>query len=32
VWFRLGVIDEEAFRRTMEAGVPMVLDTRPAIE
>ncbi|MFL1375946.1 CoA-binding protein [Nocardiopsis sp. frass1] len=23
VWFRLGVVDEEAFRRTAEAGVPM---------
>jgi predicted CoA-binding protein len=32
VWFQLGVIDEEAFRRTTEAGVPMVMDTCPAIE
>ena len=32
VWFQLGVIDEEAFRRTTEAGVAMVMDTCPAIE
>lgn len=32
VWFQLGVIDHEAFRRTTEAGVPMVMDTCPAIE
>jgi predicted CoA-binding protein len=32
VWFQLGVVDEEAFRRTAEAGVPMVMDTCPAIE
>ncbi|MCW2798271.1 CoA-binding protein [Nocardioides sp.] len=32
VWFQLGVIDEEAFRRTTQAGVPMVMDTCPAIE
>lgn len=32
VWFQLGVIDEEAFRRTTGAGVPMVMDTCPAIE
>lgn len=32
VWFQLGVIDEDAFRRTAEAGVPMVMDTCPAIE
>jgi predicted CoA-binding protein len=32
VWFQLGVIDEAAFRRTTEAGVPMVMDTCPAIE
>jgi len=31
VWFQLGVIDEDAFRRTTEAGVPMVMDTCPAI-
>jgi predicted CoA-binding protein len=32
VWFQLGVIDEDAFVRTTEAGVPMVMDTCPAIE
>lgn len=32
VWFQLGVIDEDAFRRTTQAGVPMVMDTCPAIE
>lgn len=32
VWFQLGVIDEEAFARTLEAGVPMVMDACPAIE
>jgi predicted CoA-binding protein len=32
VWFQLGVIDEPAFARTWEAGVPMVMDTCPAIE
>ncbi len=32
VWFQLGVIDEDAFRRTTEAGVPMVMDACPAIE
>ena len=32
VWFQLGVVDEAAFRRTTEAGVPMVMDTCPAIE
>ena len=32
VWFQLGVIDEEAFDRTVAAGVPMVMDTCPAIE
>jgi len=32
VWFQLGVIDEDAFRRTTEAGVLMVMDTCPAIE
>lgn len=32
VWFQLGVIDEDAFRRTTEAGVAMVMDTCPAIE
>ena len=32
VWFQLGVIDAEAFERTVAAGVPMVMDTCPAIE
>jgi hypothetical protein len=32
VWFQLGVIDAEAFDRTLAAGVPMVMDTCPAIE
>ncbi len=32
VWFQLGVIDHEAFERTTAAGVPMVMDTCPAIE
>jgi predicted CoA-binding protein len=32
VWFQLGVIDESAFERTTAAGVPMVMDTCPAIE
>jgi predicted CoA-binding protein len=32
VWFQLGVLDTEAFDRTRAAGVPMVMDTCPAIE
>jgi len=32
VWFQLGVVDQEAFRRTTAAGVPMVMDTCPAME
>jgi predicted CoA-binding protein len=32
VWFQLGVVDEVAFTRTTAAGVPMVMDTCPAIE
>jgi predicted CoA-binding protein len=32
VWFQLGVVDHDAFQRTTEAGVPMVMDTCPAIE
>jgi predicted CoA-binding protein len=32
VWFQLGVVDEDAYRRTASAGVPMVMDTCPAIE
>ena len=32
VWLQLGVVDEAAFARTTAAGVPMVMDTCPAIE
>lgn len=32
VWFQLGVVDVAAFERTVAAGVPMVMDTCPAIE
>ena len=32
VWFQLGVIDHDAFQRATRAGVPMVMDTCPAIE
>lgn len=32
VWFQLGVLDDAAFERTRAAGVPMVMDTCPAIE
>jgi predicted CoA-binding protein len=32
VWLQLGVIDADAFERTTRAGVPMVMDTCPAIE
>lgn len=32
VWFQLGVVDEAAFERTTAAGIPMVMDTCPAIE
>lgn len=32
VWFQLGVIDEDAYRRTVETGTRMVMDTCPAIE
>jgi len=32
VWFQLGVVDEAAFGRAQAAGVPMVMDTCPAIE
>ncbi|MET9952718.1 CoA-binding protein [Streptomyces sp. NPDC006339] len=32
VWFQLDVIDTEAYARTREAGVDMVMDRCPAIE
>lgn len=32
IWFQLGVVDEAAFQRATSAGVPMVMDTCPAIE
>ncbi|MFC6287799.1 CoA-binding protein [Nocardioides sp. GCM10027113] len=32
VWFQLGVVDHEAFERTTRAGIPMVMDTCPAME
>lgn len=32
VWFQLGVVDRAAFERTRAAGVPMVMDTCPAME
>jgi hypothetical protein len=32
VWFQLGVVDHDAFRRTTDAGVPMVMDTCPVME
>jgi uncharacterized protein len=32
VWFQLGVVDEAAYARTVAAGLPMVMDTCPAIE
>ncbi|MFB7272340.1 CoA-binding protein [Streptomyces sp. NPDC056244] len=32
VWFQLGVIDEQAYERTREAGLDMVMDRCPAIE
>ena len=32
VWFQLGVVDAAAYDRTVAVGVPMVMDTCPAIE
>lgn len=32
VWFQQGVVDEEAFRRTTDAGLLMVMDVCPKLE
>ncbi|MBZ5733300.1 CoA-binding protein [Nocardioides sp. TRM66260-LWL] len=32
VWLQLGVLDEDAFERTTEAGLAMVMDACPALE
>lgn len=32
VWLQLGVVDHDAFARTTRAGVPIVMDTCPAME
>jgi uncharacterized protein len=32
VWFQLGVLDQDAYLRTQEAGLKMAMDTCPAIE
>jgi uncharacterized protein len=32
VWFQLWVVDHDAFRRTTQAGLRMVMDTCPAME
>jgi len=32
VWFQLGVVDHDAFERAIAVGLPMVMDTCPAIE
>jgi uncharacterized protein len=32
VWFQLGVVDQDAYRRTSAAGVPMVMDACPKLE
>ena len=32
IWLQLGVIDQDAFSRAQDAGVPIVMDTCPAIE
>jgi predicted CoA-binding protein len=32
VWFQLDVVDEDAWRRTRDAGLEMVMDRCPAIE
>lgn len=32
VWFQLGVVDEAAAQRTVDAGLTMIMDTCPLIE
>ena len=32
VWFQLGVVDEQAAQRVVDAGVTMIMDTCPLIE
>jgi predicted CoA-binding protein len=32
VWFQLGVVDQDAYTRTTEAGLTMVMNRCPAIE
>jgi len=32
VWFQLGVVDVDAFERPVATGLPVVMDTCPAIE
>ncbi len=32
VWFQLGVVDEDAAQRVLDAGVTMIMDTCPLIE
>jgi predicted CoA-binding protein len=32
VWFQLGVVDEDAAQRVVDAGLTMVMDTCPLIE
>jgi predicted CoA-binding protein len=32
VWFQLGVVDHDAYRRAKDAGLRMVMDVCPAIE
>ena len=32
VWFQLGLVDVDAFERPVATGLPVVMDTCPAIE